>query len=39
DPEYSGDGEGQRLFEEQRVKFDIRRDMKGDRAINVRVIK
>ena len=23
----------------QRVKFDIRRDMKGDKAINVRVIK
>jgi CspA family cold shock protein len=29
----------QRLFEGQRVKFDIRRDMKGDKAINVRVIK
>jgi CspA family cold shock protein len=28
----------QRLFEGQRVKFDIRRDMKGDKAINVRVI-
>lgn len=29
----------QRLFEGQRVKFDIRRDMKGDRAINVKIIK
>ena len=27
-----------RLFEGQRVKFDIRRDMKGDKAINVRVV-
>ena len=27
-----------RLFEGQTVKFDIRRDMKGDRAINVKVI-
>jgi CspA family cold shock protein len=26
-----------RLFEGQQVKFDIRRDMKGDHAINVRV--
>jgi CspA family cold shock protein len=26
-----------RLFEGQQVKFDIRRDMKGDRAINVRL--
>ncbi len=30
---------GQRLFEGQRVKFDTRRDMKGDKAVNVRVIK
>jgi len=29
----------QRLIEGQRVKFDIRRDMKGDRAVNVRVVK
>ena len=29
----------QRLFEGQTVKFDIRRDMKGDRAVNVRVTK
>ena len=28
----------QRLVEGQKVKFDIRRDMKGDRAINVKVI-
>ena len=28
-----------RLYEGQRVKFDIRRDMKGDKAVNVRVIK
>jgi len=26
-----------RLSEGQRVKFDIRRDMKGDRAVNVRL--
>ena len=26
-----------RLVEGQSVKFDIRRDMKGDRAVNVRV--
>ena len=26
-----------RLIEGQRVKFDLRRDMKGDRAINVRL--
>jgi CspA family cold shock protein len=26
----------QRLHEGQRVKFDIKSDMKGDRAINVR---
>jgi len=29
----------QRLLEGQTVKVDIRRDMKGDRAINVKVIK
>jgi CspA family cold shock protein len=29
----------QRLHEGQRVKFDIRRDMKGDKAVNVKVIK
>jgi CspA family cold shock protein len=29
----------QRLFEGQRVKFDVRRDMKGDKAVNVKVIK
>jgi len=29
----------QRLFEGQRVKFDTRRDMKGDKAINVRLVK
>ena len=28
---------GKRLMEGQRVKFDIRSDMKGDRAINVRL--
>jgi CspA family cold shock protein len=28
-----------RLLEGQLVTFDIRRDMKGDRAINVKVIK
>ena len=28
----------QRLLEGQSVKFDTRRDMKGDRAINVKVI-
>jgi CspA family cold shock protein len=27
-----------RLFEGQAVKFDIRRDMKGDRAVNVRTV-
>ncbi len=27
-----------RLFEGQTVKFDVRRDMKGDRATNVRVV-
>jgi CspA family cold shock protein len=26
-----------KLFEGQRVKFDVRREMKGDRAINVRL--
>jgi CspA family cold shock protein len=30
---------GKRLFEGQLVKFDIRRDLKGDRAVNVRLIK
>ncbi|MFQ5677309.1 MAG: cold-shock protein [bacterium] len=29
---------GNRLVEGQRVGFDIRRDMKGDKAINVRVL-
>ncbi len=29
---------GNRLREGQRVGFDVRRDMKGDKAINVRVI-
>jgi len=29
---------GQRLVEGQRVGFDVRRDMKGDKAINVRVV-
>ena len=29
---------GQRLFEGQKVKFDLRPDIKGDRAINVRVL-
>lgn len=28
-----------RLFEGQRVRFDIRSDMKGERAVNVQVIK
>jgi CspA family cold shock protein len=28
----------QRLSEGQAVKFDIKRDMKGDRAINVKVV-
>ena len=28
---------GKRLMEGQRVKFDVRSDMKGDRAINVRL--
>ncbi len=29
---------GSRLEEGQRVGFDVRRDMKGDKAINVRVV-
>ncbi len=29
---------GNRLFEGQAVKFDIRSDIKGDRAVNVHVI-
>ena len=29
---------GNRLEEGQRVGFDVRRDMKGDKAINVRVV-
>lgn len=29
---------GNRLVEGQKVKFDTRSDMKGDKAINVRVI-
>jgi len=29
---------GKRLSEGQRVSFDVRSDMKGDKAINVRVI-
>ena len=29
---------GNRLVEGQRVGFDVRRDMKGDKAINVRVM-
>lgn len=29
---------GKRLHEGQRVGFDIRREMKGDKAINVRVV-
>jgi CspA family cold shock protein len=29
----------QRLIEGQVVKFDIRREMKGDRAINVRIVR
>lgn len=29
---------GKRLHEGQRVGFDVRRDMKGDKAINVRVV-
>ena len=29
---------GSRLVEGQRVGFDVRRDMKGDKAINVRVM-
>ena len=28
----------QRLSEGQAVKFDIKRDMKGDRAVNVKVV-
>ncbi len=28
---------GKRLVEGQRVGFDVRRDMKGDKAINVRL--
>ena len=27
-----------RLFEGQKVKFDVRYDMKGDKAINVKII-
>jgi len=30
---------GKRLIEGQKVAFDIRSDYKGDRAINVRVLK
>ena len=30
---------GKRLIEDQRVSFDIRSDFKGDRAINVRIVK
>lgn len=30
---------GNRLIEGQRVKFDVRSDMKGDKAVRVRVIK
>jgi len=29
---------GKRLFEGQKVKFDLRSDVKGDRAVNVKVI-
>jgi len=29
---------GKRLVEGQRVAFDVRSDMKGDKAVNVRVI-
>jgi len=29
---------GKRLFEGQKVKFDVRSDMKGEKAINVRVV-
>ncbi len=29
---------GNRLMEGQRVGFDVRRDMKGDKAVNVRVV-
>lgn len=28
-----------RLREDQRVAFDVKHDMKGDRAVNVRVLK
>lgn len=28
---------GNRLIEGQKVKFDVRGDMKGDKAINVRI--
>ncbi len=30
---------GKRLREGQRVAFDVRREMKGDRAIRVRLVK
>jgi len=30
---------GKKLQEGQRVGFDIRQDMKGDKAVNVRVMK
>lgn len=30
---------GNQLQEGQRVGFDVRRDMKGDKAINVRVVE
>jgi len=29
---------GKRLVEGQKVKFDIRSDMKGDKAVNVRLL-
>ena len=29
---------GKRFSEGQKVKFDMKRDMKGDKAVNVRVI-
>ena len=29
---------GKRLIEGQKVKFDTRSDMKGDKAVNVRVV-
>jgi len=28
-----------RLFEGQKVKFDVKSDMRGDKAVNVRVFK